>query len=78
MYTSLDHLLNKKVMTEFISLYDYLGRAAGKELGKQVAECALACLVPHDVRQVSNPGYTGPIMLYPKSFLELYFKVHNA
>ena len=65
-------------MTEFISLYDYLGRAAGKELGKQVAECALSCLVPHDVRQVSNPGYIGPIMLYPKSFLELYFTAHNA
>ncbi len=30
------------------------------------------------IRQVSNPGYTGPIMLYPKAFLELYFKVHNA
>jgi hypothetical protein len=65
-------------MTEFISLFDYLGRPAGKELGKQVADYALACLVPHDMRQVVNTKYTGPIMLYPKAFLELYFKAHYA
>jgi hypothetical protein len=65
-------------MTEFISLYDYLGRAAGKELGKQVAEYALISRVQHKIRQVSNPKYAGPIMLYPKPFLELYFSVHNA
>jgi hypothetical protein len=78
MYNNLENLLNKIVMTEFISLYDYLGRAAGKELGKQVAEYAFSSRVPHEIRQVSNPGYTGPIMLYPKAFLELYFKVYNA
>jgi hypothetical protein len=65
-------------MTEFISLYDYLGRAAGNELGKQVADYALACLVPHDIRQIANTKYTGPVMLYPKAFLELYFKAYNA
>jgi hypothetical protein len=65
-------------MTEFISLYDYLGRAAGKELGKQVAEVASASRVPCKTRQVSNPKYAGPIMLYPKTFLELYFAVHTA
>jgi hypothetical protein len=65
-------------MTEFISLYDYLGRAAGKELGKQVADYALASCVTYKIRQVSNQKYAGPIMLYPKSFLELYFKAYNA
>lgn len=65
-------------MTEFISLYDYLGHAAGKELGKQVADYALSCLVPHDIRHVANSKYTGTIMLYPKAFLELYFKAYNA
>jgi hypothetical protein len=65
-------------MTEFISLYDYLGRAAGKELGKQVADCATAAKIPHKIRQVSNTKYAGPIMLYPKVFLELYFAVHIA
>ena len=65
-------------MTEFISLYDYLGRAAGNELGKQVADYASASLVPHQARQVANTKYTGPVMLYPKAFLELYFKAYNA
>jgi hypothetical protein len=65
-------------MVEFISLYDYLGRAAGKELGKQVAEVASASRVQCKTRQVSNQKYAGPIMLYPKSFLELYFKAYNA
>ena len=57
-----------------ISLYDYLGRAAGPDLGKQVATAAAKAGVKHEIREVSNSKYTGPIMLYPKSFLDLYFK----
>ena len=59
---------------EMISLYDYLGRAAGSELGKQVATAAAKAGVKHEIREVSNVKYTGPIMLYPRSFLDLYFK----
>ena len=59
---------------EMVSLYDYLGRAAGPELGKQVATAAAKAGVKHEIREVSNPKYKGPIMLYPKSFLDLYFK----
>ena len=59
---------------KMISLYDYLGRAAGSELGKQVATAAAKAGVKHEIREVSNSKYTGPIMLYPKSFLDLYFK----
>ena len=57
-----------------VSLYDYLGRAAGSELGKQVATAAAKAGVRGETRQVSNPVYTGPVMLYPRSFLDLYFK----
>ena len=57
-----------------VSLYDYLGRAAGSELGKQVATAAAKARVRGETRQVSNPVYTGPVMLYPRSFLDLYFK----
>ena len=57
-----------------ISLYDYLGRAAGPDLGKQVATAAAKAGVKGETRQVSNPVYTGPVMLYPRSFLDLYFK----
>ena len=59
---------------EMISLYDYLGRGAGPDLGKQVATAAAKAGVKSEIREVSNIKYTGPIMLYPKSFLELYFK----
>ena len=59
---------------EMVSLYDYLGRAAGPELGKQVATAAAKAGVKHEIREVANIKYTGPIMLYPKSFLDLYFK----
>ena len=59
---------------EMVSLYDYLGRAAGPELGKQVATAAAKAGVKHEIREVSNPKYRGPIMLYPRSFLDLYFK----
>ena len=59
---------------EMVSLYDYLGRAAGPDLGKQVASAAAKAGVKHEIREVSNPKYRGPIMLYPKSFLDLYFR----
>ena len=59
---------------EKISLYDYLGHAAGADLGQQVAYAAAKVGVVTETRQVSNPVYKGPVMLYPKSFLDLYFK----
>jgi len=62
----------------YVSLYDHLGHAAGKELGKQVAELAASMGIKIQTRQIANPAYTGLVCLYPDTFLELYFKVHNA
>jgi hypothetical protein len=59
---------------KYVSLYDYLGRAAGKELGKQVAEVAASMGIKIQTRHVSNPAYTGAVCLYPESFLQLCFK----
>ena len=59
---------------EKVSLYDYLGHAAGADLGQQVAYAAAKAGVVTETRQVSNPVYKGPVMLYPRSFLDLYFK----
>ena len=59
---------------EMMSLYDYLGHAAGSELGQQVATAAKKAGVKGEVREVSNPVYRGPVMLWPKAFLDLYFK----
>ncbi len=58
---------------EYKSLYDHLGRAAGGQLGKQVAEAAVRDGVKIQTRQVSNPKYEGEIMLYPSDWLENYF-----
>jgi len=59
---------------EKISLYDYLGHAAGSDVGQQVAFAAAKAGVMTETRHVSNPVYKGPVMLYPRSFLDLYFK----
>ncbi len=57
-----------------LSLYDYLGKAAGKELGAAVNNFAKANKIPVAIKEVSNPKYKGKIMMYPKSFLEIYFE----
>ena len=56
-----------------MSLYDYLGHAAGPDLGKQVASAAARAGIKSEIREVSHVGYKGPIMLYPKSFLDNFF-----
>lgn len=59
---------------EYLSLYDYLGKPAGGELGKQVAAAAGKEGIKLETREVSNPRYTGIVYLYPKDFLEFYFR----
>ena len=56
-----------------MSLYDYLGRAAGPQLGQQVAAAASKNKVKMETRYVNNTKYTGDILLYPKSFLDQFF-----
>jgi len=58
---------------EMKSLYEYLGRAAGSELGKAVATAATKAKVKIDSHEVSNSKYTGTILKYPVSFLNEYF-----
>ena len=59
---------------EMKSLYDYLGHAAGPELGQEVATAARKAGVRGEIREVSNPKYKGPVMLWPTAFLDLYFR----
>ena len=63
----------EKIMS-MMSLYDYLGHAAGSELGQQVANAAKKAGVKGEIREVRNPVYSGPVMLWPKAFLDLYFR----
>jgi hypothetical protein len=65
--TTLDQNLN------MMSLFDYLGHAAGKDLGKNVALYAAEKNILPQTRHVSNKKYTGQVMLYPKHFLDNYF-----
>ena len=60
--------------TEYLSLYDFLGKAAGNDLGKEVASAAYKAGVKMQEREISNPKYTGIVHLYPKDFLEFYFR----
>jgi len=65
-------------MNEMLSLYDYLGHAAGENLGKQVAEAAAHAKVGFETKEISNPRYTGKVMMYPKPFLDEYFQAKQA
>jgi hypothetical protein len=60
---------------KMMSLYDYLGRAAGKDLGLEVNKAAMAEGIELETRQVSNRVYKGPVMLYPEWFLKQYFEL---
>lgn len=62
-----------KQLPYMMSLYEYLGRAAGPELGKQVAEVAVRLRETIQEQEVSNPKYTGKIKLYRREFLDEYF-----
>jgi hypothetical protein len=58
---------------EMLSLYDYLGRAAGADLGKEVATQAAKEKVGFKTKTIKNPYYEGEVMMYPKNFLDKYF-----
>ena len=59
---------------EYLSLYDYLGHAAGSDLGKEVATAAMEAGIRLETREIDNPKYTGIVYLYPKNFLDFYFR----
>jgi len=56
-----------------ISLYDYLGYAAGTQLGKEVATAATRAKETIGRRTVNNVRYKGEVMLYRREFLKEYF-----
>jgi hypothetical protein len=63
-----------------MSLYDYLGRAAGGALGAAVYTTAKALKETISTSKVSNPKYEGNIMMYRREFLDEYFgnKVYDG
>jgi hypothetical protein len=65
-------------MNEYKSLYEYLGHAAGSDLGKAVATAAGKQKIKITSHEVSNPKYTGTILMYPITFLDEYFGKNNT
>ena len=55
-------------MDKMMSLFEYLGKAAGTDLGKKVYLAARAKGASFSQREVSTKSYTGMVMLYPKSW----------
>lgn len=71
------NLIKEPVMEQkpyMMSLYDYLGRAAGKQLGAEVCATATALREVIEDRYVENPAYRGNVHLYRREFLDEYFK----
>ena len=60
----------------YMSLYDFLGHAAGGKLGKEVATEAAYRRIKGGTREIDNPAYQGIVYLYPETFLKEYFKKH--
>jgi hypothetical protein len=57
-----------------LSLYDYLGRPAGKALGWAVGKQASLCGAHVKIRYVENPVYKGNVNLYSEELLKIFFK----
>ena len=60
-----------------ISLYDHLGYAAGKALGKRVADYARIRKVKYGTKYVENRAYKGAVHTYEQAFLEEFFEVQK-
>ena len=62
---------------ELVSLFDYLGYAAGPALGKQVADTAAKLNQPFGKRYVSTRTYKGMVFLYRPQFLKEFFEAQR-
>jgi hypothetical protein len=63
---------------KMLSLYDYLGRAAGDKLGKQVAAYAKLRKARYGTKEVSHFGYHGIVQTYTKAFLDECFNAKKV
>ena len=62
---------------KMISLFDYLGKPGGKELGARTTSSAVSMGITLDTRYVETKGYKGNVVLYPENFLKLYFQANG-
>ena len=70
--------MSENQQTELISLYDYLGKAAGKELGGRVYQFANIMGARVGTKTVSHSPYQkGRIMTYERHFLDQFFNAES-
>jgi len=69
-------MLNKQV--EMLSLYDYLGHAAGQKLGEQVAAYAKLRKARYGTKEVNHRGYSGIVHTYTRAFLNECFNAKKV
>lgn len=55
---------------EYVSLYEYLGKAAGPSLGEEINKIAIATKQPFVRQDVDNPKFTGKVFCYTREFLD--------
>ena len=65
--------MQTKNKIEYYSLYEYLGKAAGPELGKEVNAASKRTNQPIVKQYVEQGGYKGEVFCYTKDFLDEYF-----
>jgi hypothetical protein len=63
---------------EFLSLFDYLSKPAGNELGLKVYEQARLEGIPVVKKDIEHFRYKGKVNCYPVSFLNEFFKKPNV
>lgn len=65
------------VLGSYMSLFDYLGKAAGTQLGAEVWIVACEGKVPILSRFIKTKTYKGKVNLYPLDFLEDFFQTYH-
>lgn len=64
---------NQELKPYMMSLFEYLGYAAGNELGKRVHDAATKLREPIQTKEVKTRTYNGLVCLYRREFLKEYF-----
>ena len=70
--------MSNKQQVEMYSLYDYLGHAAGKKLGEQVAAYAKLRKARYGTKEVNHMGYSGIVQTYTKASLDECFNAKKV
>jgi len=60
-------------MESYASLYEYLGKRAGMDLGQKVFQEAKKQGIKVASKNIKQGGYEGKVMCYPITFLTGYF-----